>query len=99
MREESVDLREKVINRLREIIDPGTLTDVVSMGLIKNLNINKDGKITLDFQSSSPACPLALPLALKIKDALLDLSQGEDPCINIIDHAMADEINRYLKES
>jgi metal-sulfur cluster biosynthetic enzyme len=91
-----VDLKEKVINRLKEVIDPGTLTDVVSMGLIKNINIREDGKITLDFQPSSPACPLALPLALKIKDALLDLSQGEGPCIHIIDHRMADEINKYL---
>ena len=93
-----MDQKEKVINRLKEVLDPGTLTDVVSMGLIKNLAIREDGKITLDFQPSSPACPLALPLALKIKDALLDLSQGEDPCINIIDHSMANEINSYLKE-
>jgi metal-sulfur cluster biosynthetic enzyme len=93
-----VDLKEKVINRLKEVIDPGTLTDVVSMGLIKNLDTSKDGKITLDFQPSSPACPLALPLALKIKDALLDLSECKKPCITVIDHSMADEINRYLKE-
>ena len=93
-----MDLKEKVINRLKEVIDPGTLTDVVSMGLIKNLDTSKDGKITLDFQPSSPVCPLALPLALTIKDALLDLSQGEDPRITIIDHSMADEINRYLKD-
>jgi metal-sulfur cluster biosynthetic enzyme len=93
-----VDLKEKVINRLKEVIDPGTLTDVVSMGLIKNIDIREDGKITLDFQPSSPACPLGLPLALKIKDVLLDLSQGEGPCITITDHSMADEINLYLQE-
>jgi metal-sulfur cluster biosynthetic enzyme len=93
-----MDLKDKVISRLKEVVDPGTLTDVVSMGLIKNLNISQDGKISLDFQPSSPACPLALPLALKIKDALSDLGQGEDPCITIIDHSMADEINKYLKE-
>jgi metal-sulfur cluster biosynthetic enzyme len=93
-----VDLRETVLSRLKEVIDPGTLTDVVSMGLIKNLDVGEDGKITLDFQPSSPACPLALPLALKIKDALFGLGQGETPCINIIDHSMADEINKYLKE-
>jgi metal-sulfur cluster biosynthetic enzyme len=96
MGEETVDLKEKVLSRLKQVIDPGTLTDVVSMGLIKNIDIREDGKITLDFQPSSPACPLALPLALKIKEALLDLSQGKDPCITIKDHSMADEINKYL---
>ena len=93
-----MDLKEKVINRLKEVIDPGTLTDVVSMGLIKNLDIREDGKITLDFQPSSPACPLALPLALTIKDAIMDVSEGKDPCVTIIDHSMAEEINRYLRE-
>ncbi len=83
---------------MKEVIDPGTLTDVVSMGLIKNIDISHDGKISLDFQPSSPSCPLALPLALKIKDALLALSQGEGPCITITDHSMSNEINRYLRE-
>lgn len=96
MSEKTEDLREQVLNRLKTVVDPETLTDVVSMGLIKRLDIGTDGKITLHFQPSSPACPLALPLALKIKEALLDLSQGKDPCITITDHSMADEINKYL---
>ena len=93
-----MELKEKALNRLKEVIDPGTLTDVVSMGLIKNLEIRQNGKITLDFQPSSPACPLALPLALRIRDALMELGQKEGPCVNIINHSMADEINKYLEE-
>lgn len=93
-----MDLKENVVNRLREVIDPGTLTDVVSMGLIKNLEADEGGRITLDFQPSSPVCPLALPLALKIRDALLEVSGVKDTCITIIDHKMADEINSCLQE-
>jgi len=33
-----VKLREKIIQRLKEVIDPETLVDVVSMGLIKRHN-------------------------------------------------------------
>jgi len=98
MSEEPAGLREKALNRLKEVIDPGTLTDVVSMGLIKNLAVADDGKITLDFEPSSPVCPLALPLALKIQDALLDVREVKDTCVTIVNHTMADEINRYLQE-
>jgi len=30
-----VELKEKIIQKLKEVIDPGTLSDIVSMGLVK----------------------------------------------------------------
>jgi len=93
-----VELREKIIQRLKEVIDPETLVDVVSMGLIKNLNVTEDGNVSLEFQPSSSVCPLALPLALDIENALKTLSEIRDLSVTIRDHQMADELNRYLKE-
>lgn len=92
-----MDMREKVINKLKEVIDPGTLADVVSMGLIKNLAITNYGKVSLDFHPSSPVCPLAIPLALRIQDALVNVSGVRELCITVTGHKMADEINNYLK--
>lgn len=91
-------LREKIIQRLKEVIDPETLVDVVSMGLIKNLNVTEDGNVSLEFQPSSSVCPLALPLALDIENALKTLSEIKDLRVTVRDHQMADELNRYLKE-
>ena len=93
-----MDLREKVIQALKGIIDPGTTMDVVSMGLIKNLNVTEDGNVALEFRPPSSVCPLALPLALDIQNALKSLSEIEDLSVIITDHQMADEVNRYLKE-
>ena len=93
-----MELREKIIQRLKEVIDPETLVDVVSMGLIKNLNVTEDGNVSLEFQPSSSVCPLALPLALDIQKALKSLSEIKKLSVIITDHQMADELNRYLKE-
>ena len=93
-----MELREKIIQRLKEVIDPETLVDVVSMGLIKNLNVTEDGDVSLEFQPSSSVCPLALPLALDIQKALKSLSEIKELNVTIRDHQMADELNRYLKE-
>jgi metal-sulfur cluster biosynthetic enzyme len=93
-----MQLREKVIQELREVIDPETLVDVISMGLIKNLDVTEDGKVSLEFQPSSPVCPLALPLALDIQNALKTLSEIQDLSVTISNHRMADEVNRYLRE-
>jgi metal-sulfur cluster biosynthetic enzyme len=91
-------LEDKVIQKLKDVIDPGTLTDVISMGLIKNLSVSKDGNVSLDFRPSSPVCPLALSLALDIQKALKALNEIKELSVTIIDHQMADEVNRYLKE-
>ena len=93
-----MELRENIIKTLKGIIDPGTTLDVVSMGLIKNLTVTEDGKISLDFQPSSNVCPLALPLALDIQNALQKLNGVKDLSVKVIDHQKADEVNRYLQE-
>jgi len=95
---EPMQLREKIIQSLREVIDPETLVDVISMGLIRNLNVTEDGNVSLEFQPSSPVCPLALPLALDIQNALKILSEIKELNVTITGHQMADEVNRYLKE-
>lgn len=93
-----MELREKIIQRLKEVIDPETLVDVVSMGLIKNLNVTEDGNVSLEFQPSSSVCPLALPLALDIQKALKSLIEIKQFSVTIRGHQMADELNTYLKE-
>lgn len=93
-----MELREKVIQVLKGIIDPGTTLDVISMGLIKNLHVGEDGKVSLDFQPSSNVCPLVLPLAFKIQNVLKNLNEVKTLSVTVIGHQKADDMNRYLNE-
>ena len=93
-----MELRERIIQTLKEVIDPGTLTDVISMGLIKNLNVTEDSEVSLEFQPSSPVCPLVIPLALDIKKALKSLAEIKSLELKVVDHQMASEVNSYLEE-
>ena len=93
-----MELEKKIIQKLKEVIDPGTLSDVVGMGLIRNLNMTEDGKVSLEFQPSSPVCPLVLPLALNIQKALKTLSEIKNLKLTVTEHQMAEEVNSYLKE-
>ena len=93
-----MELRKKIFQTLKEVIDPGTTLDVISMGLIKHLTVRGDGEVSLDFQPSSNVCPLALPLALDIQSALKKVDGVKALCVRVIDHQKADEVNTYLKE-
>ncbi|KPK94785.1 MAG: hypothetical protein AMJ88_02665 [Anaerolineae bacterium SM23_ 63] len=66
-------LREVVIERLREVIDPETNADVIRMRLIKDLEVHPEGLVQYTFQPSSPLCPIAVFLATQIKQAIAEV--------------------------
>jgi len=69
----SSPLRESIITRLREVIDPETGADVVRMRLIDDLMVDSEGCVSYIFRPSSPLCPLAVFLAKQIKQALAEV--------------------------
>lgn len=91
--------REKIIETLKEVMDPETLVDVISMGLIKNLVVTESGEVSLEIHPSSPVYPLALPLVLDIQTALRTLKEISNLDVKLANHKMAEEVNNILGES
>lgn len=91
------DLKNKVIEKLREVVDPQTTLDAISMGLIKDLQVAPEGKVSFTFRPSSPICPLVFSLALDIRKVVKNLNEVKDLRITVIDHQMAEELNNLLK--
>jgi len=93
---ESKDIRESVINALRNVMDPETGADVVRMGLILDLEIDQNGTASYIFRPSSPLCPIALPLVLEIIEAVKNVDGVTDQKISVIDYVGADELTKIL---
>jgi metal-sulfur cluster biosynthetic enzyme len=67
-------LREKILMRLVEVIDPETGEDVLRMQLVRNLNAQDEtGLVSYCFRPSSPLCPIAHSLAVDIKHAVSEV--------------------------
>jgi metal-sulfur cluster biosynthetic enzyme len=67
-------LREKILMRLVEVIDPETGEDVLRMQLVRNLNADEQtGEVSYCFRPSSPLCPIAHSLAVDIKRAVAEV--------------------------
>lgn len=50
--------QEDVLRVLSEIVDPDLGKDVVSLGMIKDLAIQADGRVGFTFELTTPACPV-----------------------------------------
>ena len=66
-------LREAILARLSTVIDPETGVDVVRMRLVEGLEVDGEGFVRYKFHPSSPFCPLAVSLALSIRNAVAEV--------------------------
>lgn len=91
------ELQMKVIEKLKSVIDPETGVDVMRMRLVKDISIDKDGKVSYKFQPSSPLCPIAVPLALGIMQAISEVPAVTDQSITVVDYIQVEQLNEILK--
>jgi len=91
-----MELKDRIVESLRTVIDPETGIDVVSMGLIRNLKVEDSGRIDLVFRPSIPTCPLGFKLAFDIRDAILKVEGVQDINLKVVDFIYADKLNEIL---
>jgi metal-sulfur cluster biosynthetic enzyme len=93
-------LEERILAKLRTVIDPETGVDVVRMRLLEALEVDEDcGVVRYTFRPSSPLCPLAVTLALAIRDAVAQVEGVAKQEIEVAGYVGAQELNALLRET
>jgi metal-sulfur cluster biosynthetic enzyme len=94
-----MELEQAIVERLREVIDPETGVDVVRMRLIEELQVDGEtGRVSYRFRPSSPLCPLAVHLALGIREAVAGVPGVTEQEIEVVGYVGADGLNALLGE-
>jgi metal-sulfur cluster biosynthetic enzyme len=99
MKEEGPSLlRENILARLRNVIDPETNADVVRMQLIKDLVVHPEGLVCYTFRPSSPLCPIAVFLATQIKQAVAEVPGVTAQEIRVEGYIAEEELTKLINE-
>ncbi|MDH7555954.1 MAG: metal-sulfur cluster assembly factor [Candidatus Methanosuratincola sp.] len=91
------EIESKVIDALKNVMDPETGMSMVDMQLIDNVE-ETDGVVKLEFVPSSPMCPIAFYLAQEIKKAVLGVPGVKKATIRCKGHIMEEQINKSVNE-
>ena len=94
---DQVALEKAVIEKLTKVLDPETGVDVVRMQLVMDLTIDENGKATYTFRPSSPLCPIAVPLAMMIIQAINEVEGITGQSITVVDYVEAGKLNEMLR--
>lgn len=89
-------IKAAVIDQLTHVIDPETGVNVVRMRLIQDLDLDSTGKVTYTFRPSSPLCPIAVPLALMIIQAINVVPGVTGQSMKVIDYIQAEQLNELI---
>ena len=92
-------LEEDVRGLVNAIIDPETGMTLGEMRMIKELKESEPGTMTIEFEPSSPFCPIALKIGLDIKNAATSVKGVRRTVVCCRDHIMKSELNKILNES
>jgi metal-sulfur cluster biosynthetic enzyme len=90
-------LEQAIIERLQTVIDPETGVDVVRMRLIEDLTVDEGGHVTYKFRPSSPLCPLAVPLALHIHQAVAEVERVTEQDMQVVGYIHAEELAALIR--
>jgi metal-sulfur cluster biosynthetic enzyme len=64
---------EDVYEALEEVIDPELGLDFVSLGLVYDVNIEKDTEVYVTFTLTTPACPIGPQVSEQMREFVGDL--------------------------
>ena len=73
---------DEVLNKLSTVIDPDLKKDIVSMGMIKDLEVN-DGRVKFTLELTTPACPFNEEIEKDVRSAMSQLSGVEKFDMNV----------------
>ena len=89
--------QEKVVEKLKCVMDPHTGMDVYTMGLITDLKVEPE-KVSMTFTPTSPYCPMGIQLAVAIKKSVAQVDGVTQVDVNVQGHMNSAEINEMLKK-
>ncbi|HOU15232.1 MAG TPA: iron-sulfur cluster assembly protein [Anaerolineae bacterium] len=90
-------VREQILMRLVEVIDPETGIDVLRMRLVEDLTVDEHtGVAAYTFRPSSPLCPIAHSLAMDIKRAVASVAAVKGQAITVEGYVKAAELTEII---
>ena len=78
------DLKEKVITEIKKIYDPEIPVNIYDLGLIYNIQIEKDKTVKIEMTLTSPNCPVADSLPKMVKENIEKLSNIDKAEIKLV---------------
>ncbi len=77
-------LKDKVIAEIKKIYDPEIPVNIYELGLIYDINVDKDNNVKIDMTLTSPNCPVAESLPNEVKSSVKEIKETKDVDLRLV---------------
>ena len=67
--------KDKVIDALKEVFDPEIPVNIVDLGLIYDVKVEKNNSVKVKMTLTTPNCPVAESLPKEVKDSIMEIKE------------------------
>ncbi len=93
-----MSLRDKVLEKLKNVLDPELKQDVVTLKLVYDLETDEEnGTVNIKFRPTVENCPVGIQLAIAIKKAILSIDGVKKANVKVENFIWAKEAEEFLK--
>ncbi len=78
------DIKNRVIEKIKQIYDPEIPVNIYELGLIYNIKIDENNNVKIDMTLTSPNCPVAESLPKEVKDNIMKVEGVSDVNLNLV---------------
>ena len=79
-----MELKDQIINEIKKIYDPEIPVNIYELGLIYDINVEKDNMVKIKMTLTTPNCPVADSLPNNVKGNVLKIDGIKDVKINLV---------------
>jgi metal-sulfur cluster biosynthetic enzyme len=80
----SDEVKEKLVKALSQVEDPELGIDIVNLGLVYGLDMDKEGNTKVTMTLTAMGCPLAGTIVTMVKEAFRDVEEVKDVEVDIV---------------
>lgn len=77
-------LEADIICALRQVYDPEISVNIYDLGLIYELNVDQDNKVSIKMTLTAPNCPIADEVVSNVKEAVMDVPKVTEVDVQLV---------------
>ncbi len=81
---ESVELKESIIEALKTVYDPEIPVNIFDLGLIYDIRLDVDGQCDIDMTLTAPGCPVAQTFPGQVEDVVRSVPGIKDAHVELV---------------
>ena len=79
-----MELKDQIINEIKKIYDPEIPVNIYELGLIYDINVEKDNMVKIKMTLTTPNCPVAESLPKEVKEGAMQVEEIDDVDLQLV---------------